>query len=110
MYCYIHSPPNQTIDKFKMLSAEHEARLKAEASADNHLQRLAVHSQQVSEYAVQKATDFDEICKQVSVRCHAFQMLVPGPGSAGRPVQEDVLMSWAGPAFRILAVIAVRVR
>lgn len=46
-------------------AAEHEARLKAEASADNHLQRLAVHSQQVSEYAIQKATDFDEIRNQV---------------------------------------------
>lgn len=54
-----------------MYTGEHEARLKAEASADNHLQRLAVHSQQVSEYAVQKATDFDEIRKQVCMHVHA---------------------------------------
>jgi hypothetical protein len=43
---------------------EHEARLKAEALSQDQVQRLAVHSQQVAEYADQKATDLEQLTTQ----------------------------------------------
>ena len=50
-----------------LFAEEHEARLQAESSCQDHVQRLAVHAEQVSEYAQQKATDLTEICKQVEI-------------------------------------------
>lgn len=44
---------------------EHEARLKAEALSEDQVQRLAVHSEQVAEYAEQKATDLSQLKSQV---------------------------------------------
>jgi hypothetical protein len=52
---------------------EHEARLRAEASCQNHQQRLAVHSEQVAEYAQQKVRDLEELKAQVRTSLNSDQ-------------------------------------
>lgn len=54
-------------------AAEHEARLRAEAAAQDRGQRLAVHAQQVAEYAEQKMQMQADLAAQVRVvkRRHA---------------------------------------
>jgi hypothetical protein len=47
--------------RLPVLAEEHEARLRAEASCHDHMQRLAVHSEQVAEYAQQKSKDLEEL-------------------------------------------------
>lgn len=70
----------------KRLAEEHEARLQAESSCQDHVQRLAVHAEQVSEYAQQKATDLTEICKQVGFPLtFVFSAFAEACGAHGRP-------------------------
>ena len=53
------------IDDHPAPAAEHEARLKAESACADRVQRLAVHTEQVAEYAKQKATDLAELQSRV---------------------------------------------
>jgi hypothetical protein len=65
-----------TLAKAIWHAEEHEARLKAEAKSHDQVQRLAVHSEQVAEYAEQKAVDLEEIKKQVHADLHERCLLM----------------------------------
>ena len=53
------------LHKSHVAAEEHEARLKAESLSQDQVQRLAVHSEQVAEYAEQKARDLEQLKQQV---------------------------------------------
>ncbi len=70
------------------VAEEHQARLKAEAEAENATRRLAVAQEQIAEYALQREGEAGHLLGQVQAVHAKLASALPQDGNAGSSLND----------------------